>query len=183
MAANLPEQQAFLKMWNARYPETPPISHMFKHRIPHRWARIHSLPGSKRYAETDEEWACLLQRQYSVIDHLVEVGTPLTVVINAYKEDNPLLKSERVTFTGTFSAGEGEREVACHLSRATWQRARHEPLLRLIAADDMRAFFIAPDCLIAPYDGGVDVIFKDEAERDAFKHRYRDWLSERADGL
>jgi hypothetical protein len=183
MAATLPEQQAFLKVWNARYPEMPPISHLFKHRLPHRWARIHSLPGSKRYAETDEEWAFLLHRQNSVMDHLVEVGAPLTVVINAYQEDNPLLKSERATFMGKYSAGEGEYEIACHQYHATWQNARHERLLKLIADDEMRAFFIAPDCLVAPYDGGMDVILKDEATRDAFKRKYRDWLSEREDGL
>jgi hypothetical protein len=170
-------------MWNARYPETPPISRVFKHRMPHRWARIHSLPGSKRYAETDEDWACLLQRQNSVMDELVEVSTPLTVVINAYKEANPLLKSERATFIGMYSAGEGEHEIACRHYHSTWQHARHEPLLKLIAEDEVRAFFIAPDCLVAPYDGGVDVILKDEATRDAFKRRYRDWLSERQDGL
>jgi hypothetical protein len=183
MAATLSEQQAFFKVWNARYPETPPISHLFKHRLPHRWARIHSLASSKRYAETEAEWACLLHRQNTVIDDLVGLGASITVVINAYKEDNPLLKSEQAIFVGTYAAGEGEYETACHQYHATWQRVRHEPLLRLIAGDEMRAFFIAPDCLVAPYDGGMDVILKDGATCDAFKRKYRDWLSEREDGL
>jgi hypothetical protein len=183
MADNLSQQQAFLKVWNARYPETPPISHLFKHRLPHRWARIHSLPGSKRYAETEADWACLLHRQNTVIDDLVGPGVSIIVVINAYKEANPLLQSEHVAFVGTYAAGEGEYETACHQYRATWQRARQEPLLRLIAGDEMRAFFIASDCLVAPYDGGLDVILKHQATRDAFRRKYQDWLSERQDGL
>lgn len=183
MADSISEQQAFFKIWNARYPETPPVGYLFKHHLPRRWARIHNLPGSKRYAETADEWACLLYRQNTVIDDLAGPGTPLTVVINAYKEDNPLLKSEHAIFVGRYSAGDGEFEYPCYHYQTTWQPQEQERILRLIANDDMRAFYIAPDCLIAPYDGGVDLILKDEAALGVFKQKYRKWLSTREDGL
>jgi hypothetical protein len=41
-------QATFLAYWNQLYPETLPISHLFKHRLRTRWARIHSLPHAKR---------------------------------------------------------------------------------------------------------------------------------------
>jgi hypothetical protein len=39
------------------------------------------------------------------------------------------------------------------------------------------------DTLIAPYDGGVDLILKDKEIRDQYKSKYRNWLSKRDDGL
>jgi hypothetical protein len=37
--------------------------------------------------------------------------------------------------------------------------------------------------LIAPYDGGVDVILKDLHSCSVFKKKFKDWLSKREDGL
>ncbi len=35
----------------------------------------------------------------------------------------------------------------------------------------------------APYDGGADLIYSTEAERDVAAERFSDWLSDREDGL
>jgi len=37
--------------------------------------------------------------------------------------------------------------------------------------------------IIAPYDGGVDLILKDIETRNIYKQKYSDWLSQREDGL
>jgi len=37
--------------------------------------------------------------------------------------------------------------------------------------------------IAAPYDGGVDFILKNNQTRDNFKEKYKEWLSEREDGL
>ena len=37
-----------------------------------RWVRFHSLPGSKRYAENEAEYACVLSRHNVVIGELLE---------------------------------------------------------------------------------------------------------------
>lgn len=54
-----------------------------------------------------------------------------------------------------------------------------------IANWELSAFFVALDgqVIIAPYDGGVDVILKDEPTRDACREKYRDWLSAHESGL
>lgn len=58
-------------------------------------------------------------------------------------------------------------------------------LLMGIANWELSAFFVALDgqVIIAPYDGGVDVILKDEPTRDACREKYRDWLSAHESGL
>lgn len=52
----------------------------------------------------------------------------------------------------------------------------------MIADDVMRAFIIAPDCLIAPYDGGMDVFLKDAFSAHAFERKFADGMSKRKDG-
>jgi hypothetical protein len=37
--------------------------------------------------------------------------------------------------------------------------------------------------IIAPYDGGVDIIFGDKHPLSIFKEKYKNWLSKREDGL
>jgi hypothetical protein len=45
----------FIDYWNKEYPKTIPINHQLKLIYQDRWFRIHSLPESKRYAETKSE--------------------------------------------------------------------------------------------------------------------------------
>ena len=60
-----------------------------------------------------------------------------------------------------------------------------DPWLRLIA-DDERFNTLILDAdfkhLIAPYDGGVDVIAATREARDQVRQRHRDWLSAHPSG-
>jgi hypothetical protein len=53
----------------------------------------------------------------------------------------------------------------------------------MIADESMRAFIIALDCLISPYDGGIDVILRDPHTAHTFKRHFADWVSPREDRL
>lgn len=187
--ANNPQIQtardAFLDFWVHHYPETPPISYLFKHHLNKRWARIHSLPESKRYAQTPEEWRELKRRHNAIIDHLIPQRTQIRVVTNYLDPDNYIFKAfAPVVVLGNFGiAGEDEPQFSCFEFRATWESNSLNPLLTMIAQDKMRAFIIGADCLIAPYDGGIDVILPDPQTCLAFKLRFSDWLSKRDDGL
>jgi hypothetical protein len=173
----------FLAYWDTHYPETPPIGYLFKQLLPKRWARIHSLPDSKRYADTDEEWACLLHRQNRVIGDLVGDGNVVQIVIDHIEPDNHLFQSENLHDIGVFSRGQDEPVHQCYAYETTWDFNQQHPLLLMIADETMRAFIIGPDCLIAPYAGGMDLIFKDPHTTWEFKRKYQSWLSPRADGF
>jgi hypothetical protein len=174
----------FLADWQVRYPDVLPIRTLINGRtFPNRWMRIHSLPLSKRYADTPEEWAILLDRQNSLIDQLVPQGTEVQWVINWIEPDNHLFQSFGLEPLGIFQEAEDEPEYDSFLLETTWEHDPRHPLLIMIADETLRAFMIAPDCLIAPYDGGVDVIASDPHSCYALKRRFRDWLSKRADGL
>jgi hypothetical protein len=84
---------------------------------------------------------------------------------------------------GVFVDRDGEAVFQSFQFETTWESHTLNPLLIMIAEEQMRAFIIGPDCLIAPYDGGVDVIVKDPHTCWAFKRQFKEWLSKRPDGL
>jgi hypothetical protein len=175
-------RQQFFIDWNTLYPQTPPIAYLFKQRLANRWARIHSLPKSKRYAETKEERAEILRRQNTIIHQLIGKDTEIRVVSLWMNDDNPLFTMRQMDRLGMIALAEHETEYDLYTYVTDWEPP-DDILLTMIADDAMRAFLIGPDCLIAPYDGGMDVILKDPYTTWEFKRKYKDWLSPREDGL
>jgi hypothetical protein len=182
-SATIHSKKSFLEYWNSLYPETPPINYFFKERLKKRWLRIHSLPQSKRYADTKEEWDILFHRQNTVIADLVGEDAAIKVVVNFIEIDNYLFKSFNFINIGVFTDMERETVFQSFLFEITWQENTLNPMLIMIAQEEMRAFIIGDNCLIAPYDGGMDVVFKDGYTKGLFKEKYKDWLSVREDGL
>jgi hypothetical protein len=178
-----PAGQVFMNSWSARYPETPPINYLFKSRLASRWMRIHSLPAAQRYAQTKADWDVLLTRQNAVIDHLVPSGAPVHVVFNWIGRDNHIFKSCNLERLGIFRVEGDEVEFDSWLLDDEWESGTFNTLLTMVADDQIRAFIIAPACLIAPYDGGMDVILKDTHTAHDFKRHFATWISPREDGL
>jgi hypothetical protein len=176
-------KEEFQQFWAANYPETLPINYLFKHNLKSRWLRIHSLPESKRYAENDEDWRILLERQNTIIDDLIGQNSVVNVVVNFIEIDSFLFKMFDFTNIGVFADNESETVFQSFIFEIVWETNHLNPMLREIANDKLRAFMIGKDCLIAPYDGGVDITFKDSATRDFYKLKYKNWLSTREDGL
>jgi len=192
----------FKTLWTTRYPSSIPISYTLRNDYEDRWFRIHSLPDSKRYADNEAEWTTILSRQNAIITDVLGDGSRLLLVTGYYVfEGHEELSSpvdadsiRKFSFTslddidlhnarpGENEAGEVFRPMFCSV---TWSPGGFNDLLRDIAQDSVRAFFIAvdTDIIIAPYDGGVDIIVTNRAARDQYKSKYRDWLSKRDDGL
>src|SRR5574337_1072614 len=78
------DARQFANFWSQKYPGTIPVQHLFKHRYPERWFRIHSLPESKRYPETEQEWQILLDRQNSIIADLFGKNSRVVLVTGEY---------------------------------------------------------------------------------------------------
>jgi hypothetical protein len=70
--------------WQSNFPNCPPINYLFKIFYTDRWLRIHSLPDSKRYAETAEEWQVLLQTQNSILDDVFSNNDKVILFTGVY---------------------------------------------------------------------------------------------------
>jgi hypothetical protein len=179
------ERAAFMKMWERDYPETAPIDFLFKIYLTKRWIRVYSLHEGHRYPEDELDWNILLSRQNTVIDYLVPQGTPITWVFNWLENDNHIFKSFDLIPLGGFTDKDYlEGELESWMLKAQWESGLFNTFLMMIANEEvMRAFIIAPNCLIAPYEGGMDIVLKDPHTADAFKRHFADWVSPRQDGL
>jgi len=196
----------FQYFWSALTGEAPPITYLFKWDFQDRWFRIHSLPASKRYADTPAEWQLLLQRQHTLLKDLLGAEQRLLLVTGYYTHD----EEEHATGFQDFITREAAFSkifftplpaVDLHaLDADVYEPGTHywplltelmpdapqiEVILRAIADDRSRAFFIGEHSrvLLAPYDGGIDSILPTTSMRDQYRHKYRAWLSAREDGL
>ena len=195
-------KEDFQELWTLNYPNTVPISYLFKHDYSDRWFRIHSLPESKRYADNDTEWEILLSRQNEIITDLFGLDTPILLVTGEYNwgdqrtihitEEEEIFKPfafirlDNIDLFKIDSEQYDEPDIyRPAFTRTVWKPNYHDNILREIATDKIRAFFVSFDkkVIVAPYDGGVDFVLKDSLTKENYKNKYRQWLSEREDGL
>jgi hypothetical protein len=195
-------KEEFHKLWTLTYPDTVPIPHLFKHDYSDRWCRIHNLPESKRYAENHNEWGILLNRQNEIITDLFGLETPILLIAGEYNwgdqrsihitnaeevfKDYSFTQLDNINLFELDSKHYDETEIyRPAFAETVWKPNKHDKLLKEIANDNIRAFFVSFDknVIVAPYDGGVDFILKDTLTRDFYKDKYRQYLSAREDGL
>ena len=195
-------KEDFQKLWTLNYPDTVPISYLFKHDYTDRWFRIHSLSESKRYPEGENEWQVLLSRQNEIITNLFGLETPIIIVTGEYNwggdrqihitDEEEIFKQFSFVRLDNIELHKIDAEQYDEpdiyrpaFAQTIWKPNYHDKLLREIANDNTRAFFVSFDknIIVAPYDGGVDFILKDNQTRDNYKEKYKQWLSEREDGL
>jgi hypothetical protein len=191
-----------LARWTAVWGDCRPVSYELRGCQPDRWVRFQSLPGSRRYASNDDEYAELMRRHITVLAELLQ--------------DEPDDEQEILVFTASWSADPDLKQRAAELSsvipaatywtsiltddsgpeESTWThiwvsaiRPDSEELARLLrlVADDVTGGVIITTVrmawLYAPYDGGADVIAASREHRDQLRQRHRNWLSAHPKGL
>ena len=191
-------KEEFNKYWKKHYPESHLIGFELKNIYPNRWLRIHSLPESKRYAESEIEYQTILERQNTVISDLFGENSKIILSFGLYNTESNNNKSIELTEFGKY---EKLKTIALHkvkpeeyqdecfyhvyIRNENWKRNSKDKLLRTIADDEFRALLISPktNCIVSPYDGGIDIIVESQQKRNELKEKYKDWLSERKDEL
>lgn len=191
-------ENEFIDYWSKEYPESFPINHELKSVYPDRWVRIHSLPESKRYAENVEEYKMILDRQNQLIGDLIGEETQIAISFGLYTNDIANDNYKELTDFGEFQKVltidlqkerpeeyEDEMYFDIFVKTENWKKDNRNEILKAISDDKIRAMFICPsrNCIIAPYDGGVDIIVSSSEKRDELKKKYKNWLSEREDGM
>ena len=61
----------FVRFWNTVYGGVLPLGYHLRTEFAERWLRFHSLPFSKRYARSDDEYAVVFERQNAVASHVL----------------------------------------------------------------------------------------------------------------
>ncbi|WP_414505237.1 hypothetical protein [Streptomyces sp. NEAU-L66] len=185
-------------LWQRQWPLGPPLAHELRDAYSNRWVRFHSLPGSKRYPEAEDEYAVVLDRNNTVLDELF-AGADVYVLTMAWSSEptGPELPTRRrevhpdgslwMTLANETDA-DPEFHTYTHLyaDRRRWQRGSVDEILREVADDVLSGVLITDTGLQRihhPYDGGADVILTTPEERDQVRNRHTDWLSQHPTGL
>jgi hypothetical protein len=189
---------SFEQAWNAFHPGKQPVGYMLRESGTSNWVRFHSLPGSKRYAETDDERATLLSRQNALA--LEVLGrTPCWLVqvhwtvspgeIDLAAQHDPFLatREEQLEFRFAFVVNDGEedRSWRVHGAQIDWTAGRFDDLLTSIADDEAApTLWMGSDgAIFAPYDGGVDLFLPETSAVDRLAACHSEWLSSHPQGL
>lgn len=152
--------------------------------------RFHSLPDSKRYPESEEEYAIVLARYYTILDELFADTDVFVVTMDwsntptgpaAYPTPRPMLHPDGVRWWTESDQDEPDPEFHTHTrlyaDQRRWNRGCIDELLRAVADEALVEVFVADTELRRihhPYDGGADVILATPAEREGVRHRHTD---------
>jgi len=191
--------EQFKKYWNEHFSDSEPIDYELKRTLNDRWFRIHYLPDSKRYADSESEYETISLRQNTIIDSLFQSDKEFLIVLGFFKYDlNEQLSDEYFNLSefqhvDTLDLHEIRPEEYADrdtyydifIRKEDWVLNGFDTLLRRIADGEDRAMFVNTynNIVIIPYDGGMDIILADKETRDKLKVKYSDWLSPREDGL
>ncbi len=186
--------------WDHYFPACEPIGFRLREAYPLRWARLHSLPESKRYPEGDDDYGEVLARHNAILGELTHPGEQFVLVTTGYSA-TPIPTRSYLEVLAFDPGATPWRTVAKHsvteefidpsywhmfASVQKWRPGTFDSLVRLIANGEVaNVLVVAPDCrwILHPYDGGMDVIVESPETSQRLRNRYSDWLSARPDGL
>ena len=182
----------------SEYPDAPPLAYVLRARFYQRWFRIHTLPSSKRYAESGQERRVILDRHNAILERMVGPDRPFAPdLFSCYSEtvdtaSPPTWLAGRLAEFHVFSTVELENEASLagfwhsYMVPSVWRVTAFDDLLRQVADDvvaDVLFVSIEKRTAYAPYDGGADAFLHAPAERDALRDEFAAWLPDTSDGL
>ncbi len=175
--------------------------HNLKHQFKDRRVRFHSLPDSKRFAESESDYKTIMHRHHAVLNELGCTHNDLYLVIPEYSASVTPQSPEKKLAELDLETTPWKTAAMCehdqvkdeepyyihfHAVRINYPDLRWDTVFKMVADDEVAHVMIicpAGNWVFHPYDGGADVILKDGGTRDLLKNKYRDWLSARSDGL
>ncbi|WP_308402659.1 hypothetical protein [Streptomyces sp. AC550_RSS872] len=187
------------QLWRAARPSGPPVAHTFRAMYTDTWVRLHSLPGSKRYPETEDEYRIVLERYNTVLDELFRDLDVFVVTMDwSYAPDGPAgwPSPRQELHPGSvrwwIESEQDDPDPAFHThtrlyaDRRRWRHGCADDLLRAVADETLVEVFFTDTELRRihhPYDGGADVVLATAAERDELRERHAAWLPSHTAGL
>ncbi|WP_327680934.1 DUF3885 domain-containing protein [Streptomyces sp. NBC_00467] len=185
--------QLLARLWRERRPSGPPVAHTFRGTYADLWVRFHSLPGSKRYPETEDEYAIVLHRYNTVLDELFAGADVFVVTMDwsstpsgpaGYPSPRQTLHRDGLHWWTESDRDDPDPEFHTHTrlyaDRRPWERGCVDGVLPAVADDALADVFITDTELRRihhPYDGGADVILTTTAERERLRGEHTAWLS------
>ncbi len=171
-------KMSFENAWAKYHVGERPVGWMLREDGAKNWLRFHSLPASKRSADTDDERSILLARHNALAEEVLGadpcwlVQTHLTTHTGesgAADQYDPIRATRELglCFVSTlFVDDEEDRPRRVYAVQTNWLPGRFDDLLLALADENAgpTLWMAANGAIFAPYDGGVDLFLADAAQ-------------------
>jgi hypothetical protein len=165
-----------------------PLAHLMRETFPEHWIRIHSLPESKRYPETEAEKEIIFDR-YSLFGTALLGHGASCLIIQSRFLGFPRLDEFMPEFSWQqiHQVGKDEDDTwNSWQAPITWTPKEMRPLLLAIAEDkEAHIAFLSniTDCVFIPSDGGADGFSFDSKLLQRLLEEFSPWSSNHPRGL
>jgi hypothetical protein len=165
-----------------QFAEIYPVSFIMRKALSDYWFRIHSLPDSKRYPQTESDWDILLKRHRSVADVVLTEGSRCLVHYTLFDESGfpePTIPSLdwRARRAQHY---DDDQKLYTQSAVTVWSFDTFRPwIIRCSEAELGWISFhsMHTDAIYSPYDGGADIFSLDASFIANMKSRFADWKS------
>lgn len=180
--------------WRSQFGQFGPAAFLSRQAAPDRWIRIHSLPDSKRYPETDADRDEILCRHLAVAESVIG-DTECILFVTRF---GPSIDPARASLSDLgglpflhlddLSISEEDEDDSIQFFAAPFiaSPSNLRPLILAVANDTTGSVLLANfhrASAYAPYDGGADLFFPSSNQASAAADRWQSWLSSRQDRL
>ena len=183
----------FASFWQKSHPSGPPIAHILRDAPQEHWVRFHSLPGSKRYAETTEERWTVLERANALasrvlgeeVDCWLVQADPLGDVANDVDPDATITELG-LGFDFEHRDVNFECTYRIYAKTVMWISGAFNGLISQRADDQLPPTMwvcARTGAAFAPYDGGTDLFLTTADDATKLKREFWSWLSDHPEGL
>ena len=156
------------------------------------WCRFHTLPDSRRYAESESDVQLIQHRQVTLLNEVADGTSSQLIVLDQRWHGDGL--SHRLIVSPLLGAVLWKDQILddelynipeVWISFGPHSVAELRPLLRAVAEEELALAVTdaSASWLYAPYDGGVDIFYPDEVQKHAARERHPDWLPRSESGL
>lgn len=185
----------FESLWQESYDSIPPLGYRLRECLPNRWVRFHSLPDSKRYADTHEERTIILNRANELAGEILNVDEPFWLAASRADENPNFINHSFPPFTvdsrqlpkvHSWTDTQDLISFSTYSKQTIWRTGDFNDVFSKIAEDEEHGVIFATldlSSIFAPYDGGFDLIFSNPKGVSKLSRKYPSYLSAREDGL
>jgi hypothetical protein len=189
----------FDSFWKRNYSGIPPRGEFLRKAFfKTRWFRIHSFDDGHRGVLAKRQRKQLLKRHNQLINEWLKEGQPYVLLLGCFDSELQGFRGQTFKDALSISTDKNWKDCALQLHKLEegelyhtfivekiWTQGSLDNLLLKVATEELELLLIIrkQKCIIAPYEGGIDVIVRSEQQREFFRNRYKDWLSTHPLGL
>jgi len=183
----------FQEAWNRFHAGRFPVGFRLREADTPNWLRFHSLPLSKRYADTDAERKLLLARHNELAGEVLGADEACWLVQVYFEPENdPNIIDIARRDHGLpwafkfFTDDDAEEEWQVAAGETSWAVGKFDDLIWAIANEQSASTLwmsASTGSIFAPYDGGIDLFLPNPKAVCDLRARHQDWISAHPDGL